>query len=365
MTSNEPLVATSLKLVRDLREAGRRGGRAPLVLALEMLGLRIGRHRLRFEEYLDYRLFRPELTWAQKKRFVGSWIKDRVYRVQDPETARLGSDKLRLYQHLGELGFPHPRLLAATFPSIEIAGVAALRSSAAVADWLRDAVYPVFMKPAVSYRGFGNKLITAIDRGSDSLVYRDGVREPIAALAGRLGAPGAATMLFQQMIALHPAIATLTGDRVATARILVLNDSTEPEIFRAGFRIPVGDSMVDNFRGGKTSNLLARLDLETGRVIDVLAGIGLDWQTVDRHPDTGVRFAAFTIPDWQAARALVIAASRAMPGLLIHHWDVAFTGSGPVLLETNPRGDFGIPQITTERGLADDRFLRLYGNGRI
>ena len=348
-------------VVKMAQRAKAQSGRSVVAQLIEMARLRYGRHRLRAVEYFDYRLFTPGIPWQEKKQFVGSWIKDRVYRVQDPATAAVCSNKLQAYRLLGDIGLPYPRLLAVTGQEQPPAGALLLADEERLAAWLRhDAPYPLFAKPAVGYRGYGNAKLSGYDRKSDSLILGNGTRAPVAPYAARHGAPGAPILLFQELIRPHPALAAVIGDRASTARIMVLNDSAEPELWRGGLRIPVGKNMVDNFRDGDSGNLLAKLDLETGKIVKAYQKFGLDQREVEQHPDTGQTVVGLTLPDWPQAVALVKAASKAIPGLRIHQWDVAFTNAGPMLVETNPRGDFGIPQFMGHGGMAVPRFLKLY-----
>jgi hypothetical protein len=330
---------------------------------VEILRLRAGRHALLPREYFDYRLFEPGMPWAAKKEYLGSWAKDRVYRIHEPEAYAIGRDKLRTYGLLAAHGLRFPAVLAVAHADEVFPGAVQLVDASAATAWLGSAPYPLFAKPSSSYSGYGGWRIDGCDHGV--LRFGNGETAPIEAFASACFRPGRGAMLFQVLARPHPVLAARIGDRVATARVMVLNDGTPPEIFRAALRIPVGRSMTDNFRGGRSGNLMAQIDIDSGRVKAVRSAIGLDFAEAHRHPDTGELLDDLAVPDWSEARALVIAASRAMPGLKVHSWDVAFTDAGPSLLETNPRGDFPLLQHAAGRGLAEPRFLRLYPEGRI
>lgn len=354
------------QIVKSARRAKAQSGRGVIAQLWDIARLQAHRQGVTADLYYDLRLFEPQLSWQQKSEYVGSWIKPRLYRVQGHDAAELFKDKLKAAVFFQENAIPSPPILAATHSGIDVPGVASLRSPEALKAWLTEqAPYPVFSKPSVSYRGYGNKLIKSLDRASSTLVFGNGRSTPIDDFAALHGAPGKPTLIFQNVLKPHPDIKALIGDRLATARFMILNDRPEPELYRIGLRIPAGNSMVDNFRGGASGNMLARLDPETGRLKDVLTAIGLDWRPVTHHPDTGSPFANFTIPDWAAAISLVLRASRAAPGLKIHSWDVAFTDNGPMLIEDNPAGDFVLVQIASDRGLATPRFMELYAGARI
>lgn len=351
------------EIIDHTRQAKAQTGRSQTAQIIEMVRLRYGRGGITPEYYFNYRLFEPAMSWSAKREYVGPWIKSRIYRIQDVETAALCSDKLRAYSFFDELGLPYPRLLAATHPDIDCPGVTRLHSASGIADWLRGAAYPFFVKPAVSYLGYGNKLVAA--REDETLVFGDDTRVAIDTFADMHGSPGQPTLLFQELVRPHPLLEAAIGRRVATARIVVLNDGPEPEIFAAGLRIPSGKSMVDNFQSGRSGNMIAFMDLKTGVLHTVLGGIGLSWREVETHADTGVRLVGFRVPDWDAAVGLVTTASKALPGLKIHGWDVAFSDRGPLLIETNPRGDLNSAQLGRGRGFASPRVLKLYPGGKI
>jgi hypothetical protein len=116
--------------------------------------------------------------------------------------------------------------------------------------------------------------------------------------------------------------------------------------------------MVDNFYAGRTGNLIAEIDLASGRCGAALLGIGFAHKQVDRHPITGEMIDNFEIPDWSDACATVLQATALLPGLPVQAWDVAFTSDGPSLIEVNARGEFRILQHATQRGLIDEQFRR-------
>lgn len=353
------------KLIQSARRAKEQTGRSITGQLVDIARLRRLGHGVLADIYYDMRLFEPALSWRQKSEYIGSWIKPLLYRIQDQETASLFTDKLRALAFFREQAIPSPEILAATHPEIDMPGVTPLRSPAELKAWLLSAPFPIFCKPSVSYRGYGNKLILSIAPETEEIRYGNGSTEPLDRFVETHGTPGRPTLIFQHVILPHPVIAATIGQRLATARVMVLNDRPEPEIYRAGLRIPAGASMVDNFRGGGSGNMLARLDIATGTVTDVLSAIGLDWRVAERHPDTNMPFAGLAMPDWQQAIDLVLRASRAAPGLRIHNWDVAFTDKGPMLIEDNPNGDLVLVQISANRGLATPRFLELYENRRI
>lgn len=278
----------------------------------------------------------------------------------------IAEDKLKSDRHLRARGFPVPRILAHSSSAADVEGARRLNTAAEVADWLRnDAPYPIFTKPVVGYLGYSAMLIDGHDAAQDRLLLRDGQRVDVIGFAEALGVGKRGGMIFQEVLRPHPLLAERIGDRLATARLVIIGKPGQRRLYAGGIRFPVGRSMTDNLQGGRSGNLLGRVDFGSGEVTEVLSGFGLHHALNPVHPDTGATLAEFRIPDWNAAVALVVEASETFAGLPIQGWDAAFTERGPVLVECNATGSVHLPQLAMERGLAQPEFLSLYDGGRL
>ena len=65
------------------------------------------------------------------------------------------------------------------------------------------------------------------------------------------------------------------------------------------------------------------------------------------------------LPDWPDALELVRSAHRAIPELVFVGWDIAFTPTGPVIVEANHDPDVNILQRSQRRPLGESRFAEL------
>jgi hypothetical protein len=322
----------------------------------EIARLRLMPNKIKPAEYFGYRLFRPELSFDDKRSFIGSWTRDGVYAPNDPNDAKVADFKLSAYELFEREGLPHPRLRAVVNAKTRYPDCAQLSTADEIVAFFERAPYPLFVKPDRSHHGWGAKLIDGCEDGM--LRLRDDTRISSAAIAAELLAPPVSKMLIQDAIAPHAAIARMTGGQAATGRALVLMIDGEPHLHSAVLRIPIGKSMIDNFQGGATGNMLAEIDVATGRCRSAVGGIGFNYKRLDRHPDTGQPIEGLTIPDWPAARDLLCRAARLFPGLAIQGWDIAFAEDGPSLLENNSKSEFRIIQHATQRGLIDPTFRR-------
>jgi hypothetical protein len=110
---------------------------------------------------------------------------------------------------------------------------------------------------------------------------------------------------------------------------LLTSDGT-PYVMGSTIRFGAGGNRVDNWSVG---GVALSLDLNTGR----LSPEGLDkrGELVDRHPDTGVVFADFRLPDHERVREFGEYVQASFPYFGMLGLDVAITPEGPLLIEIN------------------------------
>ena len=108
-------------------------------------------------------------------------------------------------------------------------------------------------------------------------------------------------------------------------------------------------SFVDNASSG---GLLALVDPETG----VVSSDGFDRNNFiqESHPDTGVRFKGFQLPEWQEMLTAVREMMQVLPSVKYVGWDMAHTDKGWVMIEGNCMGQLMAPQFRKETGIRDD-----------
>lgn len=338
------------------------GGLPVLTQFAEMARLRFGPFRLKPREYYEQRLYRPELSAEAKAAFVGSEeeAKDVVYRIGNHNWNGIADDKLTTYQFLDGFGLRYPKVVGVGHAYRTCPGAPTLDSAGALADWLREACpFPVFVKPSGLSLGTGCELVESVDRTTDTLHKADGSVVLVDEYVRRNWPRSSGSLIFQEVLRPHAEIARVIGERVATLRIMVLLLPDGPHVHRIAFRIPVGRNMTDNYRSGKSGNMLGRVDAETGDVTGVYTGIGANRRAVERHPDTETPFADWRLPFWPETLDAVRIAATGLRGIPIQGWDVAITPDGPSFVEVNHRGDFDLLQQAEGRGVADEAFLSL------
>lgn len=350
-------IAATLRYAR----AGAADGGLPLAAQLaEMVQLRFGPFRLRPQEYYEQRLYRPGMNPASKRAFVGSWAKGTIYNVGNHRWDAVADDKLLTYQFLDGLGLLYPKVVAIGHPHRTYPGVPTLGSPEALGAWLRESCpYPLFAKPSDLALGMGCALLEGYDRASDSLRMSDGSTIRVTDYVGKMWTRSAGPLIFQELIVPHADLVRVIGPRAATLRIMVLLLPEGPRVHRIAFRIPVGLNMTDNYRSGKSGNMLGHVDAATGEVLRVHSGVGAAHRTIENHPDTGAAFAGWRLPFWAETLDAVRFAAAGLAGVPVQGWDVAITPEGPSFVEVNHRGDFDLLQQAEGRGVADETFLSL------
>jgi hypothetical protein len=283
--------------------------------------------------------------------------KDETYRIveflNDPGTREIAYDKLRFYDHCLNHGL-------ATVP---VSGVVVsepppvlthlqIASGEALAALLSRHHGPFFFKLVRSSYGRG---AFRLERESDGFRL-DG--RPAAAhevldhclTRGR----DFRGYLVQPCIEMHESLnAIMSPSGVGTMRAISSFTGDSPRFLDGSLRITVGGNIVDNFVNGKSGNLAAAIDRETGALLSSLGPYPSPWRPISDvpvHPDTGRRIAGFTLPDWQEAKALVLRAHASLPQLKLMAWDVAFTRTGPVLVEANASFNIELLQVAFQRG---------------
>lgn len=145
----------------------------------------------------------------------------------------------------------------------------------------------------------------------------------------------------ETMASIHP-------QSINTVRVITFFDGNEVTVVGAVLRCGSGESYIDNHSAGGYTSIV---DVETGRVISCASS---KWElNVVRHPDTGVIFPGFQIPNWNKAIDMVKEAASALEGIHYTGWDVAFIPGDVCLVEANPSGDPVVLQEPIQQGVKE------------
>lgn len=161
--------------------------------------------------------------------------------------------------------------------------------------------------------------------------------------------------IIQPLISVHKNLTEITSSQgLSTVRAISVLDNGKVVLLAAMLRITVGNNVIDNFSSGQTGNLVASINLETGRLGHCKGSLSKEFPHVaifDEHPDTGNPVAGFMIPHWESLKALVDRAHHSLSQFVTLAWDIAVTDEGPLIIEANPTYDVSGMQVAHEKGL--------------
>lgn len=154
-------------------------------------------------------------------------------------------------------------------------------------------------------------------------------------------------LLFQRTLNPHPDMQGLCGaPLIQCIRICtVIDPAGKPHPLFAFLKVIVAPNVLDNLDSGRRGNLIAQIDMHSGRLQRV-TGIrpGKPAATALRHhPDTGIEFRDFTLPHWQDALGVALQAASEFSETGLIGWDVTVTENGAVLLEGNSTWHPNVP----------------------
>lgn len=154
-------------------------------------------------------------------------------------------------------------------------------------------------------------------------------------------------------ISVHHALQTL---RITTYRE---RDGTCRLLFWM-LKLVVGSNLSDNFSGGRSGNVIAFGEPDSGRLLGARAlhesGVGL--VTIERHPETGRPLREHAVPLWGLAVGTALRAHRRFAEFGALGWDVAITDDGPMILEANAWWD---PPTYAPRIMCESDWRTLFG----
>jgi hypothetical protein len=328
-------------------------------LLREATRLRLSRLRLGLSEYIDFRLYEDDLSWAEKRAFGGIRAQAILEELLiDDYSSILSLDKVTMYALLAGFDLPIPRLRA-TYRSLRPTSVPSLQTPEELERYLtQSANTSVYCKRAFGSYGRGNLLIKRVD--GDHVVLGSGKKEPLSQFCASLDDGRTLGWVLQEPLSPHPDIAALTGsDKISGLRVHTFLSAKSTRVIKAIFKINIGQRDSDNFEHGASGNMLGAVDIATGRVVRAISGVGLEQRVNPKHPVSGADIVGFALPTWTGVTELVREAQKAFPGFICPGWDIALCADGPRILEVNAFGDIDLSQHAYRRGFLDAELLSL------
>ena len=279
-------------------------------------------------------------------------------RINDPAARPLVDDKLEFHRLCKAAGLPVPGLQAlisrgSPTGADDVPVVATFRSLLslfAATDEIR-----VIIKPRRDALGTGVRYATL--RSGKPFDIDD---EPIdvAAFEAALQADLVRDdYLVQSFVGPHADVARMgTGKALGTLRVATFLKNGSTSIVYALVRIPASGNVHDNFSSGANGNLIAHVDVASGKV-------GSGWgrrspngrllQSFECNPDSARPIRGTVLPRWEEVRALVTRAAGVFPRLPFLGWDIALSVDGLVIIEANSNPDIIGVQVSSGKGAAE------------
>lgn len=233
-----------------------------------------------------------------------------------PRFQVLFENKEVCHQLCAGLGVRVPRLVGVLPPTQSFAEFIALRQSESLPGRL-------FLKPVSGAAGAG---IFEARRHEQTWTLVSAKGKSVDELGARK-----VRYLVEEVVAQHEALAAIYPHSVNTMRIMtMLKSDGTPYVMGSTIRFGAGGNRVDNWSVG---GVALGLDLRTGRLTP--EGLGKSGQRVDRHPDTGFKFADFLLPEKDGVREFGESVQARFPYFGMLGLDVAVTPEGPLLIEIN------------------------------
>ncbi len=154
-------------------------------------------------------------------------------------------------------------------------------------------------------------------------------------------------VLLEELIIQTEDMASFNTSSVNTVRCVTLNTKNGVKVFPFSIlRTGRKGSLVDN---GGSGGILSIIDDESGIVCT--NGFNEWGQVFESHPDSGVTYKGFQIPEYQEMKDLCCKLAATIPALKYCSWDMSHTENGWVMVEGNPNGQLILQQTCANRGL--------------
>jgi hypothetical protein len=136
--------------------------------------------------------------------------------------------------------------------------------------------------------------------------------------------------ILQEGLKQHELLNAIYPKSVNTFRIMTSLENGRTKILYTMLRMGQGGNQLDN---ASQAGLVCKINPETGAFNSVgHTGLG---RTLDKHPDTGFIFDGYVFPQWKAVRDFIITTAQKIDSIKFIGWDIAFTETGPAVIEMN------------------------------
>lgn len=155
-------------------------------------------------------------------------------------------------------------------------------------------------------------------------------------------------ILLEEVLDQNEKMESICPDTVNTIRIISMCDSDGTvHMPMASIRVGRKGKCVDNFCAG---GMVASIDVDSGVVSS--AAYDKFCERYSNHPDTGVKFEGFEIPNWKIVLNTVKEAANRIPDARYVGWDIAIKRDNSIaIIEANARPEARLHQLPIGKGL--------------
>jgi hypothetical protein len=290
-----------------------------------------------FSTYIPQSLNRKEMTKVQES-------------LNPPQYAPFLKNKALFYQYCREIGIAVPKCFAVYYKDGR-GWTADKRMLEGAREWEEFlASIPcetIVIKPSP---GCGGRGLMVYRRKGGMFCDLRGTTFPAAKVFEYIANCGTEDcIIIQEYLYNHPDIAAMSNvDGRQCARLATFVDARGCcHVIGAYFKIIVGGKDFDNFNYGKSGNIVADIDVDTGIL---RAAISIETHTrriyaVDKHPETHKPIVGVRLPHWEAACALARRAALTFLPVRTVCWDMIVGPDGPGIVEGNIWWDPGVFNI--------------------
>jgi len=299
-----PFIEKEIKRQRYGAEIEKMMGEA--ILRLDMI-YSLHRFGACFEDYFLYRFYDLNVIGRQKYNTLKMQY-GYCELVNSAEIRNLFEDKGKCYD------------LLKPFYKRDLFVVISRNDAKGLVDFIKKHSSFIY-KPLNGHSGIGIKIYRDFDFSNNS---------NLEALVSQ----GDGKFVVEELIIQAPEMAVLHKESINTIRIATFTVNNEVTILGAALRVGTGTANVDNAGAG---GMYASVDADEG-IVNSIARNNLGYTSL-RHPDTGVIFPGFVIPEWENAIKLVKQMAVTVKGATVISWDLAYSTKGWLMIEGNDVGD--------------------------
>ncbi len=321
----------------------------------EMVSLCMRGNRLTTEEYYSMRLYEDDNLSAQDKaEYVGLDKSRSIWGALNRINPWAGviEDKLAFEFLMRGFGLPVTTTLAIMGGKSTAPNPQRLQDLQAFKTFMAAATYPLFCKPLEAVGSVGTLKVIAFDAAAQTLTKHDGAVVPVENFWNDVARLYPTGYLIQDCLTAHDELQAICGGGMPTVRIVTLDQGNGPELYTAAIKLTGGNNVADNFwRGG---NLIAPVDVETGKMGKAITMMGPEGEFCATHPDTGAAIDGTALPNWNEAKEVSLNSARLLKDAVLIGFDVALSDQGPVIIEGNSTPDLNMLQLAHRHGMLDD-----------